>query len=203
LLTELHRPAFQKKPIGAASEQEMIAATPQRACGDCSLCCKLLRIASLDKPNGKWCSHCKAGKGCDIYESRPQDCRDFDCSWLTGQLGDAWYPLNAKLVIDMKGPWVMVHVDPSVPNRWREEPYFSQIQYWAAFGVDRGVWVLVFVKKRVRIILPNKEIDLGTYESGDFVIVGEVPSPAGRDWRAVIRNERNLTPEERNKFAIR
>ena len=97
----------------------------------------------------------------------------------------------------------MVHVDPSVPNRWREEPYFSQIQYWAAFGVDRGVWVLVFVKKRLRIILPDKEIDLGTYEPGDFVIVGEVPSPAGRDWRAVIRKERNLTPEERNKFAIR
>jgi hypothetical protein len=51
--------------------------------------------------------------------------------------------------------------------------------------------------------LPDKEIDLGTYEPGDFVIVGEVPSPAGRDWRAVIRKERNLTPEERNKFAIR
>ena len=180
----------------------MIAATPQRACGDCSLCCKLLRIASLDKPNGKWCSHCKAGKGCDIYESRPQDCRDFDCSWLTGQLGDAWYPLNAKLVIDMKGPWVMVHVDPSVPNRWREEPYFSQIQYWAAFGVDRGVWVLVFVKKRVRIILPNKELDVGEFSPGDHIMIGEIPTSGRRDWHAYIRKAKDIPPEERDKFVV-
>jgi hypothetical protein len=174
----------------------------RRACGDCSLCCKLLRIASLGKPVATWCSHCKAGKGCEIYDSRPQDCRDFNCSWLTGNLGDAWYPLNAKLVVDMNGPWITVHVDPTVPNRWREEPYFSQIQYWATFGADRGVWVLVLVRKRLRIIFPDKEVDLGAFESGDCVVIGESFPPSGREWRAFIRKPKDVTPEERSTFAI-
>lgn len=166
-----------------------------RVCGECSLCCKLPRIEQLEKPEGKWCSHCNAGKGCKIYESRPQVCRDFKCFWLAGHLSEAWYPPNAKLLVDMKGQWITVQVDPSSPNRWRQEPYFSQIKYWATFGIDRGVWVLVFVKKRVRIVFPNKEIDLGTYQSGDSVTVDEIPSPAGRDWTAVIRKAKDLTPE--------
>ena len=28
-----------------------------RACGACSLCCKLLPIAALDKPHDRWCMH--------------------------------------------------------------------------------------------------------------------------------------------------
>jgi hypothetical protein len=181
----------------------MVAASTGRVCGECSLCCKLLKIESLEKPVGKWCSHCTSGNGCKIYESRPQACREFNCFWLTGHLGEAWYPPTAKLLVDVKGPWITIQADPSSPNCWRQEPYFSQIKYWATFGIDRGVWVLVFVKKRLRIILPNKEIDLGTYEPGDYVMVGEIPSPAGRDWKAVIRKGKDLTPDERNRFAIR
>jgi hypothetical protein len=179
------------------------AAGSGRVCGECSLCCKVPLIEELQKPVGKLCKHCSAGNGCSIYESRPQVCRDFSCFWLAGHLGEAWYPPTAKLMVDMKGPWIMVQVDSGSPNRWRQEPYFSQIKYWATFGIDRGAWVLVLVKKRLRIILPNKEIDLGTYEPGDYVTVGEVFSPAGRDWSAAIRKAKELTPDERNRFAIR
>src|SRR5436305_14221849 len=43
-----------------------------RSCGDCTLCCKLLSITELEKPIGKWCPHCEIGKGCKIYDCRPQ-----------------------------------------------------------------------------------------------------------------------------------
>ena len=57
---------------------------PGRSCGECSLCCKLLRIEAFNKPVGTWCSHCAPGRGgCTIYETRPTECRDFYCAWLT------------------------------------------------------------------------------------------------------------------------
>jgi len=60
-----------------------------RTCGSCGLCCKLPGVytapdqtPTLAKPPGQWCEHCKVGSGCQIYESRPQPCHNFDCLWL-------------------------------------------------------------------------------------------------------------------------
>ena len=53
-----------------------------RACGDCTLCCKVMAIEELAKPAGQWCRHCKPGRGCLIYDSRPAECSAFDCLWL-------------------------------------------------------------------------------------------------------------------------
>src|SRR5712671_1135318 len=65
-----------------------------RTCGECSLCCKLLPIAVLDKQANLWCQHCKPGNGCSIYNIRPQVCTDYHCGWLLGVLNDNWYPAN-------------------------------------------------------------------------------------------------------------
>ena len=53
-----------------------------RACGDCTLCCKLPRIEELLKPSWQWCRHCDVGRGCKIYERKPDVCSDFSCNWL-------------------------------------------------------------------------------------------------------------------------
>jgi hypothetical protein len=73
---------------------EPVAIVPGRACGSCSLCCKLLRIEELDKPAGVWCPHCQAGLGgCKIYGVRPGPCRSFHCAWLINpELGPEWRP---------------------------------------------------------------------------------------------------------------
>ena len=52
-------------------------------CGDCGLCCKLMGVASLDKPPGKWCSHFRRASGCAVYADRPGDCIAFNCTWLS------------------------------------------------------------------------------------------------------------------------
>ena len=51
-----------------------------RECGDCTLCCKLPAIKDF-KDGYKWCENCNIGKGCNIYETRPKPCIDFDCMW--------------------------------------------------------------------------------------------------------------------------
>ena len=57
-------------------------AIASRACGDCVACCQVLNINEPDmvKPADQMCMHC-TGKGCGIYEARPQVCRTWDCVW--------------------------------------------------------------------------------------------------------------------------
>lgn len=53
-----------------------------KTCGSCTMCCKLLGIKEIAKPTNKWCGHCEIGKGCRIYDNRPQSCREFECLYL-------------------------------------------------------------------------------------------------------------------------
>jgi len=62
-----------------------------RACGDCKECCTLLEIPTLNKPKREQCPNiCQ--KGCGIYESRPTECRTFQCFWSEGYLSEAARP---------------------------------------------------------------------------------------------------------------
>jgi len=54
-----------------------------RSCGECQLCCKLLGVREFNKPHGVWCPHVgPPGRGCAIYDDRPESCRGFTCLWL-------------------------------------------------------------------------------------------------------------------------
>ena len=61
-----------------------------RSCGQCRACCTSLAIAALDKAMYEPCKHLAEApmKGCSIYETRPQDCREWSCAWLLGQVDD-------------------------------------------------------------------------------------------------------------------
>jgi len=111
--------------------------TTARACGNCSLCCKLLAIAELNKPIDTWCPHARPGRGgCSIYPDRPTNCRGFTCGWLSGlpEFGDEWFPARCKMILTPRDPkrtarkqGLLVTVDPTYPNAWRREPYYSQL----------------------------------------------------------------------------
>ena len=50
-------------------------------CDGCTLCCYLFSIPEIKKPGNTECTHmCK--EGCDIYDSRPDCCRGFNCAYL-------------------------------------------------------------------------------------------------------------------------
>ena len=53
-----------------------------RPCGDCIACCvvPVIDTPELKKPEGQVCPNC-SGRGCAIYDSRPEVCRTFNCAW--------------------------------------------------------------------------------------------------------------------------
>ena len=132
--------------------------------------CELLRIEELDKPAGRWCSHCTVGRdGCKIYDTRPGSCRSFHCTWLIDRkLGAEWRPSTAKMVLQYDHPArrLAVHVDPEFPSAWRSEPYYRQLKAWTCAAIDSArtpshdAWlmapVLVYVDDRAIVMLPEQ-----------------------------------------------
>lgn len=54
--------------------------TLARACGSCTVCCRVLEIKTLAKPAGTLCEH-NTGSACGIYEDRPAACAKWHCLW--------------------------------------------------------------------------------------------------------------------------
>lgn len=105
----------------------------ENLCGSCTLCCKIMAVDELQKPRNQWCGHCDKGRGCKIYDERPQSCRDFECVWLLSQKHDPAPPSplppelrpdRSKVVLAMStsGKALIAHVDPGYPTAWREGP---------------------------------------------------------------------------------
>lgn len=117
-----------------------------RACGACTLCCRLPDIDELAKPANAWCENCIEGQGCRIYDFRPQLCRDFLCLWMTDErLGPEWDPARSHVMIYRQGPQITVLVDPDFPDIWKREPYSQQLSQWAREPDVAGQYVIVFV----------------------------------------------------------
>lgn len=133
-----------------------------RECGQCSLCCRVMGVPEV-KAEHEWCPHAKPGKGgCAIYPDRPDRCRAFSCRWLIDdRFPDYWYPLKSKIVVhtvvkpnDIS--CVVFVVDPNYPNRWREEPYFSDIKKTAELGLSGKLGE----KFATLIVLKNEQIPI-------------------------------------------
>lgn len=106
------------------------------------MCCKLLDIPALEKPANRWCRHCAPGRGCTIYDSRPQPCRDFACVWLESQRESN--PLPPELKPDQCGVVlsfapdrrdVMVYCDPGDPDAWKSPPVLKLLVIMSRQGL--------------------------------------------------------------------
>ena len=64
---------------------------PARGCGQCTVCCEVLEIPTIQKPKKTLCPNV-CSKGCSIYEDRPDECRTFQCLWSEGVTGDGQRP---------------------------------------------------------------------------------------------------------------
>ena len=170
------------------SEAQIATPIPGRNCGECSLCCKLAKIVELDKPEGVWCRHCAPGRGgCTIYETRPPVCRNWNCNWiLEPALGPEWRPLISKMILyyENDGRRLCVRVDPGYAGSWRREPYYSQLKHCARTAIDAHQQVVVYIRKRAIVVLPDKDVDLGDLEVGDQIWVGAQNTPKGKTWYA-------------------
>jgi hypothetical protein len=153
-----------------------------RACQDCTLCCKLLAVAELAKPPGVWCSHCKPGHGCLIYESRPPNCRVFHCGYLkSADLGEEWKPSRCRIVLAPEAGVnrIVAFVDPARPDAWKREPHYSGLKKLAATAAMHNGWVIVRIARRTHVIFPDRDVDLGDVTDDETVITGKHPTPSG------------------------
>lgn len=155
---------------------------PGRTCGTCTLCCKLPSVEVLNKPIGKWCTHCVIGRGCLVYHTRPEECRDFYCGFMTlPQLGEEWRPSTSKLIVGIEtgGNSIFVHVDPTRPDAWKSEPFYSKLREWARNAVSSHGHIIVRVANRRIVILPDRDVDLGVIGDDEMIVTSEQRLPTG------------------------
>ena len=92
-----------------------------RKCGTCTLCCKIVGVEELNKPQNTECHFCKNDQ-CSIYDTRPKSCRDFNCLLLLGLLPDELQPQKVNAVFAMTGDQkrVIVHVEDTKTEYFKE-----------------------------------------------------------------------------------
>ncbi len=154
-----------------------------RTCGTCTLCCKILTIPEFGNASGEWCPHCVQGKGCGIYPNWPETCRTFQCGYLMWPaLGEHWRPSHSKLVVAFKpdGLEIVIHVDPGVPHAWRAAPFYGEIRAMAAQAARDGHKLFVQIGRRVIVVFPDREVDLGVVAEDERIAIGEEGEPGHR-----------------------
>ena len=77
-------------------------APASRHCGECSLCCTLLRVDALGKAGGTPCVCLRDAGGCEIHARRPAICRSYRCLWLQGGLEEADRPDQLGAIVDLE-----------------------------------------------------------------------------------------------------
>jgi len=126
-------------------------------------------ISELEKPAGRWCGFCAPGRGCKAYDTRPESCRIFSCTWLTspGFVPDNLKPDRSKVVLglDMGGTRLVAHSDADAPLAWRREPMFSYLKTQARRS--GGGWhVVVRIGDAMWLITPDEVFDMGAIPPG-------------------------------------
>ena len=162
---------------------------PVRQCDGCTLCCKVMSVAAVSKPMGKWCPHCTIGAGCNIHEDRPGECRDFYCDFLLDpRFDERWRPETAHFVMRTShaSHWIGIHMDPQRPDAWRREPYYSKLKELARQSALTQLVVLVFIGVRAWAIYPDRDVDLGFAAPGDKAVAKLVMTPRGPQYEIVI-----------------
>lgn len=157
---------------------------PGRSCDGCTLCCKLAEVKALSKPMGVWCAHCEIGKGCSIYETRPNECRVFYCLYRTADnIGDVWRPRDSHMVMtyEPSATRVNVWVDAEFSGLWRRPPYLQQLKQLAQNMLRQRGSLIVWEGNRATAILPDREIDLGLAMHKQIVVMGR-NGPHGEEY---------------------
>jgi hypothetical protein len=111
----------------------MITPVPNRVCGSCTVCCKVLPISEpeLKKPPGVLCQHCLPDQGCQLRENWPKLCGEFFCGWrYYAQLDDNWRPDRSDILIEFK--------DKDVPPGFQRNDYFCKFTFFGR--ADKAHW---------------------------------------------------------------
>jgi hypothetical protein len=164
------------------------APQPGRACGTCTMCCKVFVIPELEKPAGTWCMHVRQGAGCSIHAARPDRCRRFFCLWMTSKepLPPEMKPERSKFVLTTSPHgFLYVQVDPGSPQAWRRSPYHGILRRWARDNLKKGRHVVVFVNDVATLVMPDQDVPLGKMNPSEGFSVRQTFGPNGMTYEVV------------------
>lgn len=128
---------------------------PQRECGDCQLCCKLLPVKELAKRAGERCRYQRHHKGCAIHRAlhvTVPSCALWNCRWLVNDdTADLRRPDRARYVIDVMPDYVtlrnnetgegnpvqvvQIWIDPGFPDAHRDPALRAYLERRAKEGI--------------------------------------------------------------------
>jgi hypothetical protein len=140
-----------------------------RRCGSCSLCCRLVPVATLGKPGNTKCRFSRQHpKGCcSVYATpqQPMACQTWSCRWLIDKAIDTSRPDRAHYVIDVmpdliksvredgevrEAPVVQIWLDPAYPLAHRD----PRLRAWVeANARETGMAAIVRVSARDAFLL--------------------------------------------------
>lgn len=111
-------------------------------CGNCTYCCNAMKVRELDKPANTWCTHCRKGSGCTIYETRPESCRVYECLWLRSQQMDKPLPAGTRpdkshVVVGTlnEGNEIVLYVKPAHRDAWKAPAFAPALGLFVSRGV--------------------------------------------------------------------
>jgi len=100
-MSKASKTRFMRRQVGKAMAKNL----QSRSCGDCTVCCTVMGVVSIDKPVDETCKHVE-GNRCGIYGSRPSACKEFHCGWrhsfdLLPGVGEEGRPDKLGVMFDM------------------------------------------------------------------------------------------------------
>jgi len=100
---------------------------------------------------------------------------------IAPDLDDEWRPDRSKFVLvsDLQGSRLNAIVDPQRPDAWRREPYYTRLKELALAAAPHQGQVIATIGKRVFVILPDRDVDLGIVEDDERIITREIDTVIG------------------------
>jgi len=132
-----------------------------RECGECQLCCVLIGVEELGKYPHQACQH-QCETGCAIHESRPRECRTYQCHWRSDEtIPEELRPDKLGCIVDIHdtpiGLAVVIHQQR--PNQWQDRHIAELLQrlahhnkcwIYAIYGNDRQAIFPEWAKQQQR-----------------------------------------------------
>jgi hypothetical protein len=81
------------------------------------------------------------------------------------------------LAPELGGKRLAAYVDPSRPNAWKGEPYYSQFKRSARMAIPKRDQVVVYIRRRAIVILPDEDVDLGVIGDDELIVTWRETRP--------------------------
>ncbi len=190
----MNRPAAALFANSAAANAD----APSRECGECSLCCTVLRVDEIGKLGGVPCRHQRAEGGCAIHSRRPQICRAYRCLWLQGSFRDVDRPDALGAVVDLvpEGGQVVLAIRQAEPGAYDRSQRLQEIA--AEFRTSTPVRItdvedVLNADRPFRVLLPDgteqrvSGEQIAIYRDGELIEESRLPWLERRARRLLVK----------------